>query len=33
VEERVSEGAGAFLGGGVGWLEDEGGLGDEEEAG
>jgi hypothetical protein len=32
VEERVSEGAGAFLRGGVGWLQDEGGLDGEEEA-
>lgn len=33
VEEEVGKGASAFLGGRVGWLEDEGGLGYEEEAG
>jgi len=32
VEKEVGEGAGAFLGGGVGGLEDEGGLDGEEEA-
>jgi hypothetical protein len=32
VEERVEEGACALLGGGVSGLEDEGGLGCEEEA-
>jgi len=33
VEEKVCEGAGAFLVGGVRGLEDEGGLDSEEEAG
>jgi hypothetical protein len=33
VEEEVGDGAGALLGGCVCWLEDEGGLDGEEEAG
>lgn len=32
MEEEVDESAGAFLLGGMGWLEDEGGLDGEEEA-
>jgi hypothetical protein len=33
VEGKVGECSGAFLGGGVGWLEDKGGLDGEKEAG